>query len=319
MRPRHRRHLRCSTRRTPSSPIPGSRSSSRSPATRSSAPTTRSRPIDHGKHVVMVNVEADCMVGPILRRARKRPASSTRMAYGDQPALICELVDWCRTRRLRRRRCGQGHEVPARVQLLHARHRVGLLRLHRGAAGRAATSTPRCSIHSSTARSRRSRWRPSPMRTGLDPADEGLDFPPVGVDDLRDRAPAALEGGLSRRRGTVELVSSLNRDGRPSSATCAGASTSSSRRRPSTPRSCFGEYGLVTDPTGRYTSLYRPYHLIGLELGVSVASAVLRDEATGAPTGFRGDVVTVAKTDLPRRRHARRRGRLHRPRGPRAR
>jgi predicted homoserine dehydrogenase-like protein len=61
---------------------------------------------------------------------------------------------------------------------------------------------------------------------------------------------------------------------------------------------CFAEYGVKTDSTGRYGSLYRPYHMIGLELGVSIASAVLRGEATGAPTGFRGDVVTTAKKDL---------------------
>jgi predicted homoserine dehydrogenase-like protein len=61
---------------------------------------------------------------------------------------------------------------------------------------------------------------------------------------------------------------------------------------------CFAEYGLVTDPSGRYTALYKPFHLIGLELGISVASAGLRGEATGAPTGFRGDAVATAKRDL---------------------
>jgi predicted homoserine dehydrogenase-like protein len=61
---------------------------------------------------------------------------------------------------------------------------------------------------------------------------------------------------------------------------------------------CFAEYGVKTDDSGRYGSLYRPYHMIGLELGVSVANAVIRGEATGHPTGFRGDVVSTAKKDL---------------------
>jgi predicted homoserine dehydrogenase-like protein len=61
---------------------------------------------------------------------------------------------------------------------------------------------------------------------------------------------------------------------------------------------CFAEYGLVTDPSGRHSALYKPFHLIGLELGISVASAGLRGEATGAPTGFRGDAVATAKRDL---------------------
>src|ERR1700712_1751630 len=53
--------------------------------------------IENGKHVIMVNVEADCMVGPILQRRAEQAGVVYSMAYGDQPALICELVDWCRT------------------------------------------------------------------------------------------------------------------------------------------------------------------------------------------------------------------------------
>jgi predicted homoserine dehydrogenase-like protein len=63
-------------------------------------------------------------------------------------------------------------------------------------------------------------------------------------------------------------------------------------------RRCFQEYGVVTDSSGRVSALYRPFHLIGLELNVSILSAVLRKEPTGSPTGFRGDVVSTAKRDL---------------------
>jgi predicted homoserine dehydrogenase-like protein len=61
---------------------------------------------------------------------------------------------------------------------------------------------------------------------------------------------------------------------------------------------CFAEYGLPTDPSGRYAALYRPNHLVGLELSVSVLRVGLRGEATGRPTTFRGDVATVAKRAL---------------------
>ena len=64
---------------------------------------------------------------------------------------------------------------------------------------------------------------------------------------------------------------------------------------------CFREYGLVTDASGQYSALYKPFHLIGLELGISVASVGLRNEATGAPIGFNADVVATAKRDLRRR------------------
>ena len=63
-------------------------------------------------------------------------------------------------------------------------------------------------------------------------------------------------------------------------------------------RRCFKEYAMLPDTTGRYAALYRPIHMIGLELGISVASAALRHEPTGAPTGFRSDVVATAKRAL---------------------
>ena len=64
-------------------------------------------------------------------------------------------------------------------------------------------------------------------------------------------------------------------------------------------KNCFEEYKVVTDSTGRYMSLYKKWHLIGLELGVSVASVGLRKEATGVASCFLADVATFAKKDMP--------------------
>jgi predicted homoserine dehydrogenase-like protein len=44
--------------------------------------------------------------------------------------------------------------------------------------------------------------------------------------------------------------------------------------------------------------MYRRWHLIGLEVGISVASVGLRREPTGCATGFRADAVATAKRDL---------------------
>jgi predicted homoserine dehydrogenase-like protein len=63
-------------------------------------------------------------------------------------------------------------------------------------------------------------------------------------------------------------------------------------------RRCFKEYAMLPDKSGQYAALYRPIHMIGLELGISVASCALRNEPTGAPTGFRSDVVATAKRAL---------------------
>ncbi len=50
----------------------------------------------HGRHLVMVNVEADALAGPLLARRAREAGVVYSLAYGDQPALICEMVDWAR-------------------------------------------------------------------------------------------------------------------------------------------------------------------------------------------------------------------------------
>jgi predicted homoserine dehydrogenase-like protein len=133
--------------------------------------------------------------------------------------------------------------------------------------------------------------------TGL-AAPEGLAFPSCGVDDLARVLRPQVEGGQLVHRGQVEVISSLERDGRPVFRDLRwGVYVVFAGGTPYVER-CFKEYGLVTDTTGRYSAMYKPYHLIGLELGISVASVGLRGEPTGAPLAFHGDVVATAKRDL---------------------
>jgi len=134
------------------------------------------------------------------------------------------------------------------------------------------------------------------------PAPSGLAFPPCGVDDLPRVLRPQDEGGALHHAGQVEVISSLERDGRPVFRDLrwgvyvtfrAGAEQGEDYVR-----RCFGEYGFPTDPSGRYSAMYKPTHAIGLELGISVASVGLRGEPTGAATGWRGDVVATAKRAL---------------------
>jgi predicted homoserine dehydrogenase-like protein len=134
--------------------------------------------------------------------------------------------------------------------------------------------------------------------TGLTPAPEGLAFPPCGVDDLpRVLRPRAVGGSLDHA-GQVEVISSLERDGRPVFRDLRWGVYVTFAAEHEYVRRCFQEYGIVTDPTGEYAAMYKPSHLIGLELGISVASVALRREATGAATGWRGDCVATAKRAL---------------------
>jgi predicted homoserine dehydrogenase-like protein len=138
--------------------------------------------------------------------------------------------------------------------------------------------------------------------TGLTPSPSGLAFPPCGVDDQPRVLRPAAEGGGLHHAGQVEVISSLERDGRPVFRDLRWGVYVTFRAAEKAGedyvRRCFLEYGFSTDPSGRYSAMYKPYHAIGLELGITIASVGLRREPTGAPAGWRGDVVSTAKRDL---------------------
>ena len=134
--------------------------------------------------------------------------------------------------------------------------------------------------------------------TGLTPAPGGLEFPPCGVDDLPRVLRPRSAGGSLHHPGQVEVVSSVERDGRPVFRDLRWGVYVTFSAEHEYVRRCFQEYGIVTDPSGEYAAMYKPSHLIGLELGISVASAALRHEATGSATGWRGDCVATAKRAL---------------------
>jgi len=134
--------------------------------------------------------------------------------------------------------------------------------------------------------------------TGLRPQSEGLGFPPATRFELADVCKPKSAGGALESAGVTEVVSSVYRDGRDVPHHLALGTYVVFEGESEYAQRCFREYHLLPDASGRYAALYRPTHMIGLELGISVASVSLRREPTGAPTGFRSDVVATAKRDL---------------------
>ncbi len=251
----------------------------------------------NGKHVVMVTVEADAFCGPLLAQKAKEAGVVYSLAYGDQPALICDLVDWARTAGFSVVAAGRGHKwLPHFAQstpetvwghygLTPEQAKVGglnpkMFNSFLDGSKPAIETTAVCNA------------------TGLTPAPEGLLYPPGSVDEIPALMRPRAEGGVLHHKGQVEVVSSLRADGtaipydiRFGVFVVFEAETAYIKR-------CFEEYGVKTDPSGRYACMYKRWHLIGLEAGISVASVGLRGEPTGCPTGWRADAVAVAKKDL---------------------
>jgi predicted homoserine dehydrogenase-like protein len=255
------------------------------------------RAIAEGKHIVMVNVEADVLAGPLLARQAERAGVVYSLAYGDQPALICEMVDWARACGFSVIAAGKGTKYLPEFHASTPETVWGYYGLSPEAA-REGGMNPQ--MFNSFLDGTKSGIEMAAVANanGLTPPPDGLAFPPVGADDLaRVLRPGNHDGAL-HHAGQVEVISSVHRDGRAVERDLRwGVYVVFETENPYTMR-CFKEYGVVTDPSGRISALYRPFHLIGLELNVSILSAALRGEATGAATGFRGDVVATAKRDL---------------------
>lgn len=251
---------------------------------------------EHRKHIVMVNVEADALAGPLLKRRADEAGIVYSLAYGDQPALICEMVDWARAAGLRVVAAGKGTKY---LPSYHASTPDTVWNHYGLTAEDAARGGMNAQMFNSFLDGTKSAIEMAAVAnaTGL-AAPSGLKFPAVGVDDLARILKPREHGGILDQPGQVEVISSVERDTRPVFrdlrwgvyATFAADSEYVAR--------CFKEYGLVTDPSGQYSSMYKPFHLIGLELGITVASIGIRGESTGAPIGWNGDVVATAKRDL---------------------
>lgn len=252
---------------------------------------------EQGKHVVNVTVEADAFCGPLLARKAQHAGVIYSLAYGDQPALACELVDWARTCGFPIVAAGRGHKwLPhfreSTPETVWNHWGVTAEQAERGGMNpkmfNAFLDGSKPAIESTAIAN----------ATGLDAPDDGLAFPPGSVNDIPALMRLKSEGGHLAKKGVVEVISSLHADGtsvgydiRKGVWVCIEAASDYIKR-------CFQEYQVVTDPGGRNMVAYKKWHLIGLELGISVASIGLRSEPTGVPEHFKADVIATAKRHL---------------------
>ena len=253
--------------------------------------------IEGGKHVVMVNVEADAMCGPLLAaRARERGLVYS-MAYGDQPAIICELVDWVRS-------CGFELTSAGKGMNFEPRYRYStpdtVWSFFGWTEEEVAKGDFNPKMYNSFTDGTKAAIEMAAVAngTGLDCPDNGLAFPPAGLHDLARVFRPEEAGGRLARSGLVDIAASQEPDGREVLNNIRYGVFVTFKAPNEYARACFKQYGLLVDPTGWYGSMWRPFHMIGLETSVSVLSAVLRGEATGSSKEFRGDAVATAKRDL---------------------
>ncbi|MEO0909671.1 MAG: Gfo/Idh/MocA family oxidoreductase [Pseudomonadota bacterium] len=251
----------------------------------------------NGKHVVSATVELDSFAGLAVAREAKSAGVTYSMAFGDQPAMTCDLVDWARTCGFKVAAAGRGHKWKPEFRF----------------------STPDTIWdHWGVPRDVAERGRMNPKMfnsfldgtkpaiesaaianaCGLDVPSNGLTYPLGSIDDIPSLMRPHNQGGALEHSGMVEVVNGLKPDGTEYNHNIRMGVFVVVEAETEYQKKCLEEYKVKTDDTGRFMCLYKQWHLIGLELGMSVASVALRGEATGVAQEFRGDVVAVAKRDL---------------------
>jgi len=257
------------------------------------------RAIAHGKHIVMVNVEADALAGPLLARKARAAGLVYSLAWGDQPALICEHVDWARACGFKVVAAGKGTRYEPHYHKSNPDTVWEILDKYLNIADRTSINPK---MFNSFVDGTKSAIEMTAVcnATGLVPQSEGLGFPPAGRFELADVCKPRSAGGTLEKAGVTEVTSSVYRNGRDVPHHLALGTFVVIEGETDYARRCFKEYAMLPDRSGCYAALYRPIHMIGLELGISIASAALRGEPTGQATGFRSDVVAVAKRPLKR-------------------
>ena len=293
------------------------------------------RAVREGKDIVMVNVEADVLAGPLLAREAAAAGVVYSMAYGDQPALTCELVDWGRLCGFEIVAAGKGTRY---LPVYHASTPATVWDYYGLSAAQAEAARMNSQMFNSFLDGTKSGIEMAAIANaaGLAPPPDGLMFPPCGVDDLPHVLRPAGAGGLLHHKGQVEVVSSVERDGRPVFRDLRWGVYVVFEAPTAYAADCFRQYGLVTDDSGRYAAMYKPLspdrpgverlHLFGrpapgtdgLHDGLSRRRRGHRETAAagGRETGRRGRLHRVGQADDggrqpgPRRR-ADRSGRRH--------
>ena len=249
------------------------------------------------KNIIMVNVEADVLCGKYLSDLAKENNVIYSMAYGDQPSLIIEQIEWARLNGFFVTCAGKGtkyhpsfeYSTPESVW-----NNYGITAEEAKKAG----MNPKMFNSFVTGDKSSIEMAAVANASGLKCPVNGLTYPPVGVYDIANKLRPKDKGGHIDHEGQVEVISSIDRKKIQIENDLRWGVYIVIKAQNNYVKNCFKEYGMVTDNSGEYSAIWRPYHYVGLELAQSIYSIALDKKSTGHTKFFSADVVSVAKKDL---------------------
>ena len=247
-----------------------------------------------GKHVISATVEADAVCGAALVARAKSADVIYSLAYGDQPAMTVDLVDWARTCGFEVAAAGRGHKWKPE-------YRFSTPDTIWDYWGVTPEKAERGRLNPKVFNSFLDGTKPAiecaaiSNATGLNAPTNGLTYPPGSIEDISSLMRPRNEGGVLEEAGMVEVISAIADDGSMIPNDIRNGVWVVVKATSEYQKNCFEEYMVSTDDSGLYYCNFKRFHLIGLELGLSVGSVGIRKEATGASKEFRSDVVAVSK------------------------
>ena len=256
-----------------------------------------SKVIQSKKNIIMVNVEADVLCGKYLSDLAKEHDVNYSMAYGDQPSLILEQIEWARLNGFYVTCAGKGTKYHSSFEYSTPENvwdNYGLT--HEEA--RKAGMNPKMFNSFVTGDKSSIEMAAVANASGLKCPDNGLTYPPVGVYDIANKLIPKNRGGVIDHEGQVEVISSIDKNKIQIPNDLRWGVYIVIKAQNNYAKNCFIEYGMITDKSGYYSAIWRPYHYIGLELAQSIYSIALDKKSTGHTKFFNADVISVAKKDL---------------------
>jgi homoserine dehydrogenase len=256
------------------------------------------RIIKNKKNIILVNVEADITCGKYLSDLAKENNVICSMAYGDQPSLILEQIEWARLNGFSVVCAGKGTKYHPSCEYSTPDTVWGHYGLTKARAEIESGMNPKmfnsflCGDKSAIEMCAVSN------AANLKCPENGLTFPAIGVYDIAKKMIPKSDGGLIDFDGQVEVISSIDFDKKDIPNDLRWGVYIVIKAQNEYVKNCFKDYGMVTDTSGNYSAIWRPYHFIGLELAQSIYSIALDNRATGFTKNYNADVASYAKKDL---------------------
>jgi len=253
--------------------------------------------IQSKKNIIMVNVEADVLCGKYLSDLAKENNIIYSMAYGDQPSLILEQIEWARLNGFFVTCAGKGTKYHPSFEYSTPENVWN----NYGTTAREAKNAgmnPKMFNSFVTGDKSSIEMAAVANASGLKCPKNGLTYPPVGVYDIANKLIPKDNGGLIDHEGQVEVISSIDRNKIQIENDLRWGVYIVIKAQNNYVKDCFKEYGMVTDNSGEHSAIWRPYHYVGLELAQSIYSIALDKKSTGHTKFFNADVVSIAKKDL---------------------